>query len=255
MKDNVIFWQDWDEAVRSLPEQEQGEAYRAVMDYALRDVTYTGKNAGIKMLLTFLTPKIDEQKDRYAKVCERNRINGQNGGRPRKPIETQNNPAGFSETQNNPIKDKGYRIKDNDIEKKDITSNIHKKEDETAPKFSFKLSLIKEGVDEQVAADYMAVRNKHKAPSTLTAFNGLMREADKVRQATNFSLTDIIRICAERGWQGLKADWILKDYNGIQPTPAADDAASMEEQDRILREQIRKARAARGEKEGQFKDL
>lgn len=255
MKDNVIFWQDWDEAVRSLPEQEQGEAYRAVMDYALRDVTYTGKNAGIKMLLTFLTPRIDEQKDRYAKVCERNRINGQNGGRPRKPIETQNNPVGFSETQNNPIKDKGYRIKDNDIEKKDITSNIHKKEDETAPKFSFKLSLIKEGVDEQVAADYMAVRNKHKAPSTLTAFNGLKREADKVRQATNLSLTDIIRICAERGWQGLKADWILKDYQGIQPTPAADDAASMEEQDRILREQIRQARAARGEKEGQFKDL
>ena len=115
MKENVIFWQDWDEAVRSLPEQEQGEAYRAVMDYALRDVTYTGKNAGIKMLLTFLTPRIDEQKDRYAKVCERNRINGQNGGRPRKPIETQNNPVGFSETQENPIKDKGYRINDNNI--------------------------------------------------------------------------------------------------------------------------------------------
>ena len=254
MKDNVIFWQDWDEAIRSLPEQEQGEAYRAVMDYALRDVTYTGKNAGIKMLLTFLTPRIDAQNEKYEKVCERNRINGRNGGRPRKPTETQENPLGFSETQENPIKEQGTKdIRNNDnIEKRSITSNTPQKE---TPKFSFKLSLVKQGVDEQVAADYMAVRNKHKAPSTLTAFNGLLREAEKVMQVTDLTLTDIVRICCERGWQGLKAEWILKDYQSKQPTATPEEDPYGVKQAALLREEVKRRRAERGEEEGQFKDL
>jgi hypothetical protein len=86
------------------------------------------------MLLQFLKPRIDEQTERYNSVCERNRNNGQKGGRPRKnlekPNETQENPLGFldanskpNETQENPIKDKGYKdigIKDKGKKKKEI---------------------------------------------------------------------------------------------------------------------------------------
>ena len=121
MKDNVIFWRDWDEAIRTLPDKDQAEAYHAVLDYAMNDTPYTGQSIGIKMLMQFLKPRIDEQIERYNKVCERNRENGQKGGRPRnpeKPSETQENPLGLSgselepsETQENPIKDKGYKDK------------------------------------------------------------------------------------------------------------------------------------------------
>jgi hypothetical protein len=38
------------------------------------------------------------------RTIERNKKNGQSGGRPAKPNETQDNPVGFSETQHNPNK-------------------------------------------------------------------------------------------------------------------------------------------------------
>ena len=88
-KNNVIFWSDWDEAIRTLPEQEQAEGYRAVLDYAMNETPYTGHSIGIKMLMQFLKPRIDEQTERYNKVCERNRENGQKGGRPKNPEKPQ----------------------------------------------------------------------------------------------------------------------------------------------------------------------
>lgn len=128
MKDNVIFWRDWDDAIRSLPDNEQAEAYRAVMDYAMNDVPYSGSNGAVRMLMQFITPKINEAKVKYDAVCERNRSNGLKGGRPRKtekPSKTQQNPLGLFDEEKNPqkpdkgyrIKDKGYRIKDNDKDK------------------------------------------------------------------------------------------------------------------------------------------
>ena len=165
MKNNVIFWRDWDEAVRTLPDKDQAEAYRAVLDYALDDVIYTGNNIGIKMLLQFLKPRIDEQTERYNSVCERNRNNGQRGGRPRKnpekPNETQENPLGFldanskpNETQENPIKDKGYKdigIKDKGKKKKEIIIPI---------------PTIEE-VEEYIKAKVIRVMRERSGPTTM----------------------------------------------------------------------------------------
>ena len=94
----------------------------------MNDVPYSGSNGAVRMLMQFITPKINEAKVKYDAVCERNRINGLKGGRPRKtekPSKTQKNPLGLFNEERNPqkpdkgyrIKDKGYRIKDNDKDK------------------------------------------------------------------------------------------------------------------------------------------
>ena len=62
------------------------------------------------------------------------------------------------------------------------------------------------GVPAQLFSDYMAVRKAKKAgPLTTTAINGLIREAEKAGK----TIEEAVTICCERGWQSLKADWLI----------------------------------------------
>lgn len=63
-----------------------------------------------------------------------------------------------------------------------------------------------DGVSPELWSDYLSVR-KGK-PMTHTALNGIEREAHKA----GLTLEAGLRICAERGWTGLKAEW-LQDKN------------------------------------------
>lgn len=264
MKENVVFWRDWDDAIRTLPESEQAEAYRAVMDYAMKDQSYAGAQVGIKMLLQFLIPRIDEQKEKYNSVCERNRINGAKGGRPRKPNETQENPLGFlgseknptkpNETQENPNKpDKDIIISSSTTVKSDnnnLNNNIiYKDKSKKIPKkVSMKDLLVKAGCPEQLASDYMAIRERRKAPSTKTAFEGIERE---VRKA-GISMGEAIRECIERNWVGFRADWYNRAYNR-QPQPQ--QPAQPEESEFIRQKKAEAERQRQEESERLFKDM
>jgi hypothetical protein len=56
---------------------------------------------------------LNHNETKRQKTIERNQKNGQLGGRPSKPKETQNNPLGFNETQHNPQKpEEGRRIQE-----------------------------------------------------------------------------------------------------------------------------------------------
>ena len=259
MKENVKFWQDWDEAIRTLPEEEQGEAYRAVMDYALRDIAYSGKNAGIKMLLTFLIPRIDVQNEEYAKVCERNQRNGQKGGRPRnpeKPTETQENPLGIFETQENPEKpDKGTRIKDigvrnkdkGDIEKNTSSFGVSTKK-EGKKSFNISSYLESKGVQPAMIEAWLAIRKTKRATNTEAAMQLMEREIGKVKMTWD----EVIQECVLRNWVGFKAEWILKDQVQQAAPEGQDDMDAMAKK---WRQELEAMRAADGRVPGQFKDL
>ena len=61
-------------------------------------------------------------------------------------------------------------------------------------------------VDKQVLADWMALRKTKKAPITRTAVEGLIAEARKAGMTTE----DAMRTSCANGWQGFKADWVVK---------------------------------------------
>ncbi|WP_445656847.1 hypothetical protein [Achromobacter sp. NCFB-sbj8-Ac1-l] len=69
------------------------------------------------------------------------------------------------------------------------------------------IDLQARGVDPQVAADFLALRAKKRAPVTATALAGLEREAATAGMTLNAAL----RTSAERGWQGFKAEWVRPD--------------------------------------------
>ncbi len=59
------------------------------------------------------------------------------------------------------------------------------------------------GVDQQVAADFLAVRKAKRAPLTLTAWKGIVEE---IRRA-GISIDDGLRVCIKANWQGFSSEW------------------------------------------------
>lgn len=79
--------------------------------------------------------------------------------------------------------------------------------------------LVSEGVDQQHGKDWLAVRAKHKAPLTLTAWDGLKDEAVKA----GITPARAVQICAEKSWRGFDSTW---DWPGKPPAPRASAASS-----------------------------
>lgn len=99
--------------------------------------------------------------------------------------------------------------KEQDQEKK-IRAETRKSKSSESPKAASTITaadLQALGVEPQVAADFLALRAKKRAPVTATALAGLEREAD----AAGMTLNAALRTSVERGWQGFKAEWIRNE--------------------------------------------
>ena len=73
-------------------------------------------------------------------------------------------------------------------------------------------SLVELGADPKHCKDWMAVRKQKRAPApTETVIAAMQREARKA----NITVAAAVQICAERGWQGFKADWLANKPGGF----------------------------------------
>jgi hypothetical protein len=80
---------------------------------------------------------------------------------------------------------------------------------QTASKRAAKVSAVPrpDDVSEEVWADFLILRAKHKADVTPTALKGFRREADRV----GWPLERAIEESILRGWRGFNAEWVKKD--------------------------------------------
>jgi hypothetical protein len=117
-KNKITIYRDWVDYFEPLTDEEAGKLIKHLLRY-----TDDQNPAGDRMTeLLFLPLKKTLKRDlkEWEAVCERNRLNGMNGGRPKtKPNETQNNRTVNLETQNNPIIDIDIDNKIIDIIKED----------------------------------------------------------------------------------------------------------------------------------------
>lgn len=89
----------------------------------------------------------------------------------------------------------------------DAVSPATEKPPSTSKRVDCSSELVDRGVDRQVVEDWKQVRKaKDAGPITKTVIDALVREASKA----GVSVEDAIRTCCERGWQGFKADWVLR---------------------------------------------
>ena len=71
-------------------------------------------------------------------------------------------------------------------------------------KFDFKAALIKIGVSEQVAAEYMAVRKTKRATNTKTAFDDIEAQIMK----TGKTAQECIAFAVKKSWAGFESSWM-----------------------------------------------
>lgn len=81
------------------------------------------------------------------------------------------------------------------------------------------------GVDEQVASDWLQLRKRQKADPTLTAINGIAKQA----ALAGYTMTEALETCCNHGWRGFKADWVQPRVQRYQPSrvTASDERASV----------------------------
>lgn len=133
----------------------------------------------------------------YHARAERNRVNGKGGGRPKT---AKKNPVG---SQPQPS--------DNPVVSLTINQETNKPENQKEKTTQKRKSIERpENVSEQVWSDFLSQRKQLKADLTVTALEGIKREADKI----GWSLEQVLVECTVRGWRGFKADWIKEKTDG-----------------------------------------
>lgn len=110
-----VFYKEWRDAIKDLPNDVRLELYDSIMEYA-----FSGKIEGLKPMASiafnFIKPAIDRDTAKYISKSEANRINGHKGGRPKR--ENPNNPnypSGFTENPENLVHDNDYDNEDNKL--------------------------------------------------------------------------------------------------------------------------------------------
>lgn len=100
MRASFIFYSSYYDAISELPPEEQGQIYKAIIDYGIAQVEPTNLTPAGKMCFKLIRPTIDAALSRYDASVE----NGKKGGRPTKnPQETQGKPSqNLEETHTKP---------------------------------------------------------------------------------------------------------------------------------------------------------
>ena len=122
-RETCVFYASWFDAIETMPEAAQSEAYRAVLSYALRGEETAKQGAMTKLIMAMVRPVIDSNNKRYENGCKGGEY-GILGGRPRKgenPKETPKKP------QENPKKTPHHELGVSD----NVNVNVNVNENES----------------------------------------------------------------------------------------------------------------------------
>ena len=201
MRDSMIFYRSFYEAIKELPLETQGEIYNAIFTYGL-DFEVTELSGVSKTIWTLIKPQIDANIKRF-----------ENGKKP-KNKQTESKTESKTEAKNNQEESKTETNNNNNNNVND-NDNVNEKE----IKFDFKKSLLSFGFDSILVDEWLKVRRVKKAVNSEIAFNGFIREVNLNGQDINF----ILQKCVEKGWRSFESDWLPKQNNNTSVTITLDD--------------------------------
>jgi hypothetical protein len=102
MKKSSIIHHDLIAVVNDMPDEMAGKFVK-LLSKVMRGESYVVTDFALKMAIHPFLAQFKRDEEKYDSICERNRKNGEKGGRPRK---NPKNPDGLNKTQRNPEKPK-----------------------------------------------------------------------------------------------------------------------------------------------------
>lgn len=123
MRDSIVFYKSWLDAIKNLPREIQGEVFTAIIEYGLSGITTESLKPITKAMLAIVKPQIDANNVKYENGKKGAKY-GNKGGRPKKenPNETPTKP------QENPNETPNVYVYDNVNNNPSIISLIPERE-------------------------------------------------------------------------------------------------------------------------------
>lgn len=163
MRDTIVFYRSFYEAIKNIPETEQLKLYNALFEYSFNGIIPDIEDGIAKGMFILMKPNIDSANARYTASVE----NGKRGGRPKK--ETQQKPnQNPEETQQKLNQNLNVDVDDNvddnvDVDFFDICDYYKKNIDKITPVIEDKIKeLIKQFNNDLIieAIKNASIRNK-----------------------------------------------------------------------------------------------
>lgn len=104
-KNSTVIYYDYPERFQYLSDAQFRQLIIAILSYAKTRQEPDIQDITVKVAFGVAKCDVDKNNHKYDSICERNRQNGQNGGRPaekRLTDKTENNPVASNGTQDNP---------------------------------------------------------------------------------------------------------------------------------------------------------
>ena len=107
MKNSFIFYHDFMEIFNQLTDEQAGLLIKAICNYEAYETQPEFTDPILKLAFIPIRQQLDRNSEKYQNRIETAKTNGLKGGRPKK-TETENNPAVFSENEENPNNPVGF---------------------------------------------------------------------------------------------------------------------------------------------------
>ena len=233
---NILFRREWAEILRKLPNNLRLAVWDAIGEYILTGNDPKDENVLYSPYLTIKT-QIEKDKDNYNKtIVERNRRNGQKGGRPKAENENPNKPKkpnGLLKTQINP-KNPQKPEREKEKEREDVLSYDKIEEDKsslsTIVDAECEISVVE--VDKKNAIDFKKLMEYFNVSMQGKAIKPIARMTDKrksmlaarCREYGKEAIQQVITNAANssflngRGNHGFVAnfDWLIRPNNFVK---------------------------------------
>lgn len=150
--------------------------------------------------------RCDIELKEYHQMAKKNRKNGSKGGRPKKNIDLQ---ITQSVNSGNPLV---TQTKPTGPNHKPLTKNHKPRTNNKDIRATLDFGLWPNIPSDQILKDYKKLRVIKKAPFTQTVVNSMGKQLT-ILSTQGITVDQTLEICCGKGWQGLKANWILKELD------------------------------------------
>ena len=197
-----LFYQRWREQMKRLPDNERLQIYDAICDYAFENKE-SNLAYYLESILDNIRLTINENRAKQQAFIDKQKANGSKGGRPRKSVETEQNPTkpmGYLENPEKPNETTNKNKKENNNKKDNIDSSLHSESTSTASVDSEtesdgKITIVKSDEEKE---------NREYCNKVATYFNEQM-QGKQVKKIAKLNKERISRILARTKEYGKEA--------------------------------------------------
>lgn len=214
-RDSFIFYRSFFEAIQELPKEDKADVLDAICEKALnfKDINLSGIAKGF---FTLIKPQIEANNRKY-----------ENGIKPKTKHQESKPEAKHKQIESKP---EGNVNVNANVNEECIMNNVNtndiKGESEILkpPKFNFKASMLRLGVEKEILSDWLEVRRKKRASNTKTSFKAIETQLRK----SPVNVNDSIKMAVENDWKGFSAEWVknkqgVKSKEPVKVIPKDDD--------------------------------